>query len=80
MTIDNITIYKSDYSNRIICKATLTSKDWKYCNNIVYWCDLNKWVSDYYTLPASQKKMCRREWHKLAKTLEINRKELNIII
>ena len=54
MTIDNIAIY-SDYSNRIICKATLTSKDWKYCNNIVYWCDLNKWVSDYYTLPASQK-------------------------
>ena len=80
MTIENIKIYTSDYSNKIVCRATLTSKNWKYCNNVIYLCDLNKWLSDHCTLPDSQKKMCRREWLKMAKILEISRKELNIII
>ena len=80
MTIENIKIYVSDYSNKIVCRATLTSKNWKYCNNVIYWCDLNKWLSDHYTLPDSQKKMCRHEWYKLAKILGISRKELNITI
>ena len=77
MTIHNIKIHKSNWNGELVCRATIMSKNWKYCNDIVYWCDLNKWLSDRY-IPDSQKKMCRREWYKLGKTLGISRKELNI--
>ena len=78
MTIDNVDI--KIRGNYMVCAATVTSNDWKYCNNIVYYCDLARWASDYYTLSDNIKKMCRREWYKLAKTAGISRKELNISI
>ena len=80
MTIENIKIYTSDYSNKIVCRATLTSKNWKYCNNVVHWSEDNRWASDYDKLSDSQKRLCRKEWYKLAKTMGIKCKELNIII
>ena len=78
MIIDNISIKNcGDY---IRCNATVCSNDWKYCNNIVYYSDEAKWSCDYYTLSDNIKKMCRREWNKLAKVTGISRKTLNIII
>ena len=73
ISIDNCGTY-------LKCKATVTSKNWKYCNNIEYYSDLARWASDYYTLSDNIKKMCRREWYKIAKTAGISRKELNISI
>ena len=78
MTIDNVGIRFHD--NYMLCEATVTSSDWKYCNNIVYYCDDGRWSCDYYTLSDNIKKMCRREWYKIAKNAGISRKELNIII
>ena len=80
MTIDNIKIYKSSFNDLLVCKATIFSKNLRYINNIIYLCDSTRWLSDYDFLSDNQKKMCRREWYKMAKTLGINRKELNIII
>ena len=77
MTIDNVGIRIS--GNYMLCEATVTN-DWKYCNNIVYYCDLAKWASDYYIISDNVKKMCRREWYKIAKTAGISRKELNVRI
>lgn len=78
MTIDNIGIkIRGDY---MVCVATVTSSDWRYCNNIVYYCDDARWSSDYYMLSDNIKKMCRREWYKVAKAAGISRRELNIII
>ena len=78
MTIDSarIRLCRSNWR----CEATVTSNNWKYCNNIVYYCDVAKWSCDYYTLSDNIKKMCRREWYKMAKNAGISRKELNIII
>ena len=78
MTIDNVGIRIR--GNYMLCEATVISNDWKYCNNIVYYCDDVRWSSDYYTLSDNIKKMCRREWYKIAKVAGISRKELNIII
>ena len=78
MTIDNIEI--KTFGSHFRCYASVLSKDWKYCNNIVYYCDDGRWSSDYYTLSDNIKKMCRREWYKVAKVAGISRKELNIII
>ena len=78
MIIDNIDI--KDCGDYIRCKATAISNDWKYCNNIVYYCDEARWSCDYYMLSDNIKKMCRREWYKLAKVTGISRKVLNIII
>ena len=78
MTIDNVGIRL--HGNYMLCEATVTSNDWKYCNNIVYYCDDARWSGDYYSLSDNIKKMCRREWYKIAKTAGISRKELNIII
>lgn len=78
MIIDNIGI--KDCGGCLRCNATVISKNWKYCNNIVYYCDKAKWSCDYYTLSDNIKKMCRREWNKLAKANGISHKALNIII
>lgn len=80
MTIHNIQIHTSTWNGELVCSATIIPKDWKYCNNVVYWSEDNRWASDYNNLSDNQKKLCRREWYKLAKTLGISRKELNIII
>ena len=80
MTIDNINIHRSNWNGELVCSATIMSKDWRYCNNIVHWSSDNFWTSDYDKLSDSQKKLCRKEWYKLAKTLGISKKELNIII
>ena len=76
MTIHNIKIHKSNW-NGLVCKATIMSS-WN-CNNVVYWPDDNRWASDY-NLSDNQKKLCRKAWYKLAKTMGIKRKELNIVI
>ena len=78
MTIDNIDI--KDCDGHIICKATAISNNWKYCNNIVYYCDEARWSCDYYMLSDNIKKMCRREWNRIAKANGISCKVLNIII
>lgn len=80
MTIHDIDIHKSIYNGELVCRATIVSKDWKYNNTVVYWSSDNRWASDYDKLSDSQKKLCRKAWYKLAKTMGINRKELNIII
>ena len=79
MTIDNIDIIK-DCDGHTICKATAISNNWKYCNNIVYYCDEARWSCDYYMLSDNIKKMCRREWNRIAKANGINCNVLNIII
>ena len=79
MTIHNIEVYNSVFNNQLVCKATIVSKNLRI-NNIIYLCDKARWLSDYDFLSDNQKKLCRKEWHKLAKTLGISRKSLNIII
>ena len=78
MTIDCISI--ENYGTYWKCKATVSSKDWKYCDNIEYYSDLARWASDGYTISDNVKKMCRREWYKVAKANGISRKVLNISI
>ena len=80
MTIHNIDIHKSTWNGELVCSATIISEYLKCCNNIVHWSSDNRWASDYNNLSDNQKKLCRKEWHKLAKTIGISRKELNIII
>ena len=80
MTIHNIQIHKSNWNGELVCSATIMSKDWRYCNNIVHWSSDNCWDSDYDKLSDSQKKLCTKAWYTRAKTLGINRKELKIII
>ena len=77
MTIHNVRVYRGWYNKHLICKATIISKNWKYCNNIMYDCYRRRWYSDYITISDNQKKMCRREWNKLAKSIDV---KLNIII
>ena len=72
MSIDNIDI--KDCDGHIRCKATAISNNWKYCNNIVYYCDEARWSCDYYMLSDN------REWNRIAKANGISRKVLNIII
>ena len=79
MTIHNIDIHTSS-RGELVCSASIVSKNWKYCNNVVHLSSDNRWLSDYAFLSDNQKKMCRKEWNKLAKTLGISRKELNVII
>ena len=69
MTIHNVGI-----NNQLICRATIVSKKWKYCNNIMYDCYSGRWFSDYIALSDNQKKMCRREWNKLAKSMNLKLK------
>ena len=78
MTINRISI--ENYGTYWKCKATVISKNWKYCNNIEYYSDLARWASDYYSLSDSVKKMCRREWYKKAKEAGLSRKVLNVMI
>ena len=78
MTIHNIDIHKSNWNGELVCSATIVG--YKYCNNIIHWSSDNRWASDYDKLSDNQKKLCRKEWHKLAKNLGISYKELNIII
>ena len=77
MTIHNIDIHKSTWNGELVCSATIRSNNCKYINTIVYWSSDNRWASDYDKLSDYQKKMCRREWNKLAKTMDV---KLNIII
>lgn len=44
------------------------SKNWKYCNNIMYDCSDRKWFSDFPTISDNQKKM---EWNKLTKSMDV---------
>lgn len=80
MTIHNVDIHKSSWNGELVCSATIISKDLKCCNNIVHWSSDNCWASDYNRLSDNQKRLCRKEWHKLAKTIGISCKTLNIII
>ena len=77
MTIHNINI-KSSWNGELVCSATIVGC--KYCNNIIHWSSDNRWASDYDKLSDNQKKLCRKAWYKLAKTMGIKCKELNIII
>ena len=78
MTIENISI--RDFGGYLKLEATVLSSNWKYCDNIVYYSDAARWSSDSFTISDNIKKMCRREWYKLAKANGINRKELNVRI
>ncbi len=80
MTIHNVQIHASTYNGELVCSATIMTNDCKCINNIVHWSSDNRWAGDYNKLSDNQKKMCRREWYKVAKSLGISRKELNIII
>ena len=80
MIINNIQIHKSNWNGELVCSATIISKNWKYFNNIVHWSSDNCWASNSDNLSDNQKKLCRKAWYKLAKTMGIKRKELNIII
>ena len=74
MTIHNIQIHKSSWNGELVCSATIISKDWRYCNNVIYWSSDSRWASDYNYLSDNQKKLCRREWNKLAKSMDIKLK------
>ena len=77
MTIDNVGIrIRGDY---MLCEATVLSNNWCRFNDVMYRCDSGEWLSNF-AISGNIKKMCRREWYKLAKTAGIKRKELNIII
>ena len=78
MTINNVNI--KNFGNYWKLEATVLFANWKYLDNIVYYSDTTRWSSDSFTVSDNIKKMCRREWYKLAKTAGISRKELNIII
>ena len=69
MTIHNVSV-----NNQLICKATIVSNDWKYCNNVMYDCLDRRWFSDFPTISDNQKKMCMREWNKLAKSMDVKLK------
>lgn len=77
MTIDNVQI-KRIFSN-LVCEATTVSSDWKRTNNIRYNCYTGEWKGDYH-ISDNVKKMCRREWYKVAKDNDISRIDLNISI
>ena len=77
MTIENVQI-KRIFST-LVCKATAVSSDWKRNNNIVYNCYTGEWKGDC-NISDNVKKMCRREWYKVANDNGISRKELTIII
>ena len=78
MTISSISI--RDFRGYLKLEATVLFANWKYCDNIVYYNDTATWSSDSFTISDNIKKMCRREWYKLAKTAGISRKELNVRI
>lgn len=77
MYIDNVGIRIRD--NYMLCEATVTSKNWCRFNDIMYRCNSGEWLSNF-AISDNIKKMCRREWYKIAKAAGIRRKELNIII
>lgn len=77
MTIDNVGIrIRGDY---MVCVATVTSNTWCRFNDVMYRCDSGEWLSNF-AISGNIKKMCRREWYKVAKAAGIKRRELNIII
>ena len=78
MIINRISV--ENYGTYWKCKATILSNNWRYCDNVEYYSDLARWASDYYIISDNVKKMCRREWYKIAKTAGISRKELNVRI
>ena len=78
MTIESVGIRK--FGSYLELEATVLSANWRYCDNIVYYSDTARWSSDNFTLSDNIKKMCRKEWYKLAKANGIRRKELNVVI
>ena len=78
MTIENISI--QSFGGYLKLEATVLFANWKYCDNIVYYSDTSTWSSDRFTISDNIKKMCRREWYKLAKANGISRKVLNVRI
>ena len=77
MTIDNVGIrIRGDY---MLCRATVVSDNWCRFNDIMYRCSSGEWLSNF-AISDNIKKLCRREWYKVAKAAGISRKELNIII
>ena len=78
MTIENVSIH--DFGTYLKLEATVLFSNWKYLDNIVYYSDTATWSSDSFTISDNIKKMCRKEWYKLAKANGINHNVLNIII
>ena len=77
MTIDNIKIKWS--ASWMVCEATVISYDWCRINNIRYRGATGEWLGDY-AISDNVKKMCRREWYKMAKEAGLSRKKLSISI
>lgn len=77
MTIDNIEV--KAFGSHFRCYATVISNNWCRFNDIMYRCNSGEWLSNF-AISDNIKKMCRREWYKVAKASGISRKELNIII
>ena len=77
MTVDNVGIRLC--GGQWKCEATVVSNTWCRFNDIMYRCNSGEWFSNF-AISDNIKKMCRREWYKVAKAAGISRKELNIII
>ena len=78
MIIEKISI--ENFDEYLKLEATVLFSNWKRWDNIVYYNDTLTWSSDNFTISGNIKKMCRREWYKLAKANGIKCKELNIKI
>lgn len=77
MIIGNIKI-KCDTS-LVVCEAIVISYNWCRINSIMYRSDTGEWLGDY-AISDNVKKMCRREWYKVAKEVGLSRKKLSISI
>lgn len=77
MTIDNIKIKWG--ASWVVCEATGVSYNGCRINNIRYRGATGEWLGDY-AISGNIKKMCRREWYKVAKEAGLSRKKLSISI
>ena len=78
MTIEKVSI--QNFGTYLKLEATVLFSNWKEWDNIVYYNDTPTWSSDRFTISDNIKKMCRKEWYKLAKANGISRKVLNVRI
>ena len=78
MTIERVSI--QDFGDYWKLEAAILFSNWKEWDSVVYYSDTATWSSDRFTISDNIKKMCRREWYKLAKMAGISRKELNVLI
>ena len=78
MIIERVSI--QDFGDYWKLEATVQFANWKEWDNIVYYSDDATWSSDRFTISDNIKKMCRREWYKLAKANGMSRKILNVRI